>query len=233
MTELLLLPPIGNDAGCWRWLDAHDSRPNVYPGHGGRPRRSMTLAELADDAIEASGGMVDLLGVAMGGVIAQHILLRHPDRVRSAVLACTSGRSDSQALLNRAEAAEARGMAAVTPTTLGRWFTPKVLAQPDHPGVAYARASLLGMDPYALGDAWRALATHDTLDQVGSVQVPVTVVAGLRDTTTPVSRVESLRARIPNSRMELVPAPHMIHLEEADQLRAVLQRHLAWVGSRP
>ncbi len=231
MMKLLLLPPIGNDIGCWRWLAAREARPHLYPGHGQRPQ-SMTLAELADDAIAVEEGEVDLLGVAMGGVIAQHILLRHPDRVRSAVLACTSGRSDSKALLARAEAAETRGMAAVTSSTLERWFTPNALAQPEHPGVAYARASLLGVDPYALGDAWRALATHDVIDQLGGVRAPVTVVAGTEDTTTPVSRIESLQTRIPGSRMELLPGPHMIHLEEPDQLRALLERHLAWVESR-
>lgn len=187
---------------------------------------------MADDAVAGVESPFDLMGVAMGSIVGQHVLLRHGPRVRSALLACAGGRTNREALLGRAVDAERLGMAAVTPSTLERWFTTAALAQPDHPGVAYARGSLLRMDPAALADAWRAMAEHYVLDRLGKVAVPVTLVAGSDDTASPVARVQATRERLPLSRLEVLRGPHMIHLEAPDRLRAALSRHLDWVTSR-
>jgi 3-oxoadipate enol-lactonase len=192
----------------------------------------MSLSDLADEAIASVPGPVHLAGVAMGGIVAQHILVRHPDRVRSALLACCGGRTRPEAQLARAAACEAEGMAAVIPSTLERWFTPAAMARSGHPGVAYARATLAAMDPRAMADAWRALSGHDLLDRLDGVRVPVTVVAGLEDAAVPVVNSEQLHGRLPGSRIRKVPGPHMLHLEEPGRLRALLDEHLAWVDER-
>ena len=85
---LLLLHPIAQDTACWRLAGFDTTHAYTYPGHGGLPRRALSLAELADDAAGSVEGRFDLLGVAMGSIVGQHVLLRHGDRVRSAVLAC-------------------------------------------------------------------------------------------------------------------------------------------------
>ena len=201
----------------------------IYPGHGGRPRKpGMTLGDLADEAIASVEGQVCLAGVAMGGIVAQHILVRHPDRVSSALLACCGARTRPEAQLARAEASEAAGMESVIQSALERWFTLAALADPGHPGVAYARAALSTMDPWAMADGWRALAGHDLLEQLAGVRAPVTVVAGLDDAAVPVANVEELHRRLRGSRIRFAPGPHMIHLEEPARLRALLDENLAW-----
>ena len=191
----------------------------------------MTLDDLADEAVAAVSGEFDLLGVAMGGIVAQHLLLRHPDRVRSALIACAGGRTRPEVQLARAEACEADGMEAVLGVTLDRWFTPAALARADHPGVAYARTRLLAMDPAAMADAWRALSGHDLLDRLDQVRKPVTLVAGRDDAAVPEAVVEQLHARLAGSRLLVVPGPHMIHLEDGPGLREALLDHLAWAAT--
>jgi 3-oxoadipate enol-lactonase len=157
--------------------------------------------------------------------------VRHPGRVRSALLACAAASSRRDAMLARAAAAEERGTEALTPATLERWFTPEALAAPGHPGVAYARRALLRIDPVALADAWLALSGHDLVEQLPSVEVPTTLVAGARDRAVPVAAIEPMRERLPRARLEVLPGPHMIHLEEPAALREALDRHFLWVGS--
>ena len=62
-------------------------------GESDLPRAPYTMAALADDALavlDAAGlAKADVFGVSMGGMIAQHLALRHAARVRRLALGCT------------------------------------------------------------------------------------------------------------------------------------------------
>ena len=64
-------------------------------GSSGAPH-PFSLEQMADDAVavlDAEGvESAHVMGASMGGVIAQILAVRHPERVRSLVLACTSCR---------------------------------------------------------------------------------------------------------------------------------------------
>lgn len=235
---LVLLPPIGLDEHCWDWLDL--TRPairHVYPGFGRRPRdsRPADLDTWADEvAALGDGSPLDLVGVSMGSMVAQHVAVRHPDRVRSLLLACTGGSADPAVALGRAGAAEAAGMAGVLEETLARWFTAAALAAGSgHPGVAYARATLLALDTASWAAGWRAIAGHDVLAALGAVTVPATCVAGRSDASAPLPRVRRLADAIPGARLEILDGPHMMHLENPAAFAAVLTAHLDRCASSP
>ncbi|WP_324910461.1 alpha/beta fold hydrolase [Baekduia sp.] len=225
------IPPVGLDAGSW-WLvpEARDGVLHELPGFGSARRADVqpTMGDLADALVEAHDGALHLVGVSMGGMVALHAAARHPDRVVSVLVACTGARANPDTMLARAAAAESGGMAAVLDSTLARWFTPRALATPGHPGVRYARRTLLALEPGAYADGWRAIATHDVTPWLGELRVPVTAVAGACDTASPKARSAAIAERVPGGRLVVVDdAPHMIHLERPRQFSAVVREHLA------
>lgn len=234
---LVLLPPVGLDERCWDWLDLPGPAVrHVYPGFGRRPRdsRPADLDTWADEVAGLGDGEpLDLVGISMGSMVAQHLAVRHPDRVNSLLLACTGGSADPATALARAAAAEADGMAGVLESTLQRWFTPAALAaRPEHPGVGYARATLLALDPASWAAGWRAIARHDVLAGLTAVTAPTTCIAGRSDQSAPPDRVRRLAAAIPGASLATLDGPHMIHLENPAEFSAALAAHLDKHGLR-
>ena len=229
---LVLMNPVGLGAGSWDRVDVPaDAVRHEFPGFGRRPRAAEppTMASLADEVAASYDGPLDVVGVSMGGMVAQHVAVRHPDRVRSVVV-CTGAAANPDAMRDRAAAVEAVGMAGVLDETLARWFTPAALErEPEHPGVAHARATLLALEPSAFADGWRAIAGHDVRERLPEIAVPLTCIAGASDAASPVARSQEIADRVAAGRLVVLEGPHMIHLECPDPLSAALREHLARV----
>ena len=239
---LVLINSIGNDAGCWQFLGPIDGHPFLYPGHGGRKCQPVwTHQQIADEIVASFDGMLDLVGMSVGGAIAAHILTRHPNRVRSALIGCSGSISrvaenakeaelHRRTQIERGELALRSGMAAVIDATFPRWFTPQAI-RTEAPGVAYARRTMLAMDPQGWYDIWCAGANSVavTPQLLSTIRQPVTLLSGTHDAAA--SRAGLVRAHelIPNSRLEIVAGPHMLHLEEPLTLLSALDRHFDWV----
>jgi pimeloyl-ACP methyl ester carboxylesterase len=231
---VVFMAPVGNDARAWFQVPAAaDGIEHEFPGFG-RPRapEAMTMASLADEVASAYEAPLHLIGISMGGMVAQHVAARHPERVASVLVGCTGAAADPDVMNERAAAASTEGMAAVLDSTLRRWFTAEALAQsPPHPGVDYARATLQALDPEAFADGWRAIATHDVRDRLGEMAMPITAAAGSRDAASPVARSQEIADRAPNARLVVMDGvPHMAHLESPEQLSRVIADHLRWAG---
>jgi pimeloyl-ACP methyl ester carboxylesterase len=227
---LVLLAPISFGASCWDGLDFPDvlTIKHEFPGFGARARSMSppTMGNLAAEIAEVYDGPLDLVGVSMGGMVAQHVAIDYPERVRSLLVACTGAAVNPATMLARADAAESEGMEAVLLETLGRWFTPPALAMsPPHPGVEYARRTLLALDPRAFADGWRAMAGHDVRDGLSSITAVTTCVAGASDPVGTPERVRALTDAIEGARMVTIEGPHMIQLENPGDFATVVREH--------
>src|SRR5579875_371679 len=190
---LVLLHPVGLDGGAFAHLGLDDALTPTLLGHGSRARaEGMTLRDVADDLAQTTEGRLDVVGFSFGGMVAMELALSYPDRVRSLVVACAPATVDPEVVLARAAAAEELGMAGVLDSTLARWFTPDALADPAHPGVAYARATLSALDPRRFADRWRAIAGLDVASRLWTLDLPVTCLAGEKDVSAPPRAVEQV-----------------------------------------
>jgi pimeloyl-ACP methyl ester carboxylesterase len=113
-----------------------------------------------------------------------------------------------------------------------RWFTPAALARASDPAVEYARQRLLADDPNVFAAYWRAMSSHDVEAQLKDIRMPVTVIAGSLDAAAPVTALQAIADRIPGSRFEIIPGPHMLQLEEPTRFRSAVRDHLRWAALR-
>lgn len=231
---LLFLHPVGLDTGCAALGGLPGAVAPTLAGHHPRrrARAGLTLADMADEVVGWTSGLLDVVGASLGGMVALHLALDHPDRVRSLVLSCTTASGVPDVMLPRADETERRGSDGMLEDTLTRWFRPEVLARADPgPGVEYARRRLLDMDAVALADTWRAIAGHDVRDRLGEIDVPTTCIAGAHDRSTPPPVMAELAEGIPNARLVTLEAAHMAHLELPEQFSAVVAEHLQRIGT--
>lgn len=209
-------------AGRYRVL-RYDAR-----GHGRSPvlDRPVSVAGLADDL----AGLLDALGVAaahvvglsLGGMTAQLLAARRPDRVESLTLMATSaylpGNWDERAATVRAQ-----GMGAIADAVIARWFTPGfAAAQPE--AVAPFRERFLRIDPRGYAACCGAIGSMDIRASNAAITAPTLIVAGADDPATPVAMMEEIRARVPQAELIVLPrAAHILAVERAD----LVNRHLA------
>ena len=224
----VLVHAVGLDREMWRDvipLLAARGRTMAYDlrghGHAAGAPKPFTLPGFAADLaalLDACGiDRVRLVGLSLGGAIAQYFTLANPERVSSLALVCTMARSQS-AFLARAVAAEREGMAAQLAPTLARWFTPAALAENGW-AVEYARRCMLRTHVADWAATWRALAEVDTIDRLGEIAVPTRVIAGELDPSTPPELMRDIADRIPGASFHVVAGgPHMLSLERPTEL---------------
>jgi 3-oxoadipate enol-lactonase len=215
---LVFLHPVGLDHDCWQLTGLQGQMPG-YPGHGNRPLpppEDFTLEAIADEIAGTYDGLLDLVGVSMGASVAAYIAVRHPDRVRSMVMAAgNAGRPKGE----------------LPEVTLKRWFTQAALDQPNHPGVEYVRQRWLADDPNAVAATWLCLGKAAVRDEMPHIRLPITVLGGRHDVAATPAALTGLQALLPNSRLAFIDGPHMLPLENPREFADAVHQHLEWVAS--
>jgi 3-oxoadipate enol-lactonase len=205
-------------------------------GHGGSdaPPGAYTLSQLVDDVI----GLLDKLaidrvhwvGLSMGGMIGQGMALSHSDRLESLVLADTAAIIPDEAQpiwQERIDAVRREGMAAVAESTLQRWFTLNYLNR-KLPEIDQIRQQIL-MTPVAgyIGCS-EAIRRLNYIDRLAAIQTPTLIMVGADDPGTPVAASEAMHARIPGSKLKVIPAAaHLSNIEQAEIFNTHLMRFLS------
>ncbi len=168
---------------------------------------------------------VDLFGTSWGGVIATLVAARHPERVRTLVLADStrgSGTAPEKAAAMRARATElaeqgARAFAAAR--------APRLVAPRCDAGTADAvRDEMARVRLPGYAAAADFMADTDTAALLPAIAVPTLVLVGEHDVVTGVEESRLLADRIPGARLVVVPgAGHAALTEKPTEVaRAVL-----------
>ena len=193
-------------------------------GESDKPKGPYTSRLLADDAkmLVDSLGIRDfhLLGVSMGGMIAQEYALAYGGDLRSLTLACTYGRAGpfcQQMFAMWADLAKGLGVRFVMRDVMLWAFTVPFFEERPGDVAAFdeAMAALdMPLDAYLAQLA--VIQEHDALDRVARIGVPTLVLAGEEDILIPVRLSRRLQANIPGAEWATVPGGHACLWEHAD-----------------
>jgi 3-oxoadipate enol-lactonase len=218
---IVYLHPVALNGELWSAVARPGALTPDFPRSG-----PISMAALVDHVAGLLDGPADLVGMSLGSMVAQQVAVRRPELVRSLVLACGGMRTDPAVSRQRAENTRRDGMAGTLDETLRRWFTAEALADPEHPGVAYARRTLLADDAEVVADYWAAMAEHDVTDALGAVTAPTTCLGATGDASVPVAAMRAVADRIPLAWFREIPGPHIAVLEEPDAFAAAVAEHL-------
>ncbi|WBO22901.1 alpha/beta fold hydrolase [Sphingomonas abietis] len=237
---VLLIHAVGLDLTFWdkqieALRDAYDVIAVDLPGHGRSSappsdwsfeQAAATLVSLMEElAVDAA----HIVGLSIGGMIAQQIAADHPARVKSLTLLATAATFPDEAragMVEHATFAEANGMEAVLPF-LDYWLAAETIQ--GHPDVVdRVSTSLLRMEPAVYASIWRMIAGFDVLERLGTVRCPTLVLVGDRDLNTPTAYAQMLAAAVEQGSSTVLPGgSHLLPLDVGRDVTTKLESFLA------
>jgi pimeloyl-ACP methyl ester carboxylesterase len=210
-------------------------------GLSDKPDVPYSIAMLADDTaalIDHLGiSPAHVIGVSMGGTIAQELAIRHPDKVRSLVLGCTTAGGPKAVRLSGGALANAYSTQSMTAEERGRAlakaaFTGGYLKR--HPEVV---ASMIEarrnrpIDAAAFAHRMKAVVEHDAYDRLPQIQCPTLVITGADDALVAPENSFIITDRIKGANMAILePAGHCFWLEQPEQSHKAIAEFLASVS---
>ena len=206
-------------------------------GWSDKPGHPYSIATYADDTAALMDALdiaqAHVLGMSMGGMIAQEFALRHPQRLNSLVLGCTTPGGPNAAKLEGAVRDSTYERAELSAEERARrlaeaGFTEAFLQ--SHPEALEAliqarRERPLDVD--ALERRIAAIDAHDTFDRLGNITAPTLVITGRPDKIINADNSTILAEHIPDARLEVIePAGHLFWLERPRETLDLVLRFL-------
>ena len=205
-------------------------------GQTSAPARPYTMADYAEDAAALAQHLgwrrYAVMGFSFGGMVAQELALRHPQRITRLLLCCTSsggaggasfpmhelqdlplqeraarlvalGDTRRDEAWQKAQPAMFRGLVEFTVYT--------ITEREKAPGAREGAKRQL-----------EARKTHDTWDRLPQIDMPVMVCGGKYDGISPPKNLEALAGRIPGAQLLFFDGGHLFHLQDAKAHQAML-----------
>jgi pimeloyl-ACP methyl ester carboxylesterase len=194
-------------------------------GRSDKPRGPYTIRMMAEDTI----GLMDylgiekanILGVSMGGYIAQELAINHPERVRKLVLGCTYACQDEIGG-HSPEYYRGMGLAEGCPADDLRKVPIAKVLRAEFPLAFNSRLYKICTSPFmgiyarlmateGVAAQFQAIVGHDTLQRLQMIQAPTLVMTGTGDRIIKPGSSEVLAKMIPNAKLvKIEGGPHAV-----------------------
>lgn len=212
-------------------------------GQSEAPAGPYSMALLAEDAAQViqqhASGPVHVVGLSMGGMMAQALAAQQPALVRSIVVANAACHYDDAARAMwqaRIATVLAQGMGAIAEGAMQRWFTAAFREDVAGGGarqVVQCRAQLERTDAVGYAASCDAVANIDFRHSNTTLRCPALVIAGLRDEATPLASSEAVTASIAGSQLRTLDAAHLSAVEQPEAFATLLTAFLMAWPNRP
>jgi len=226
----------GVSGGTWSWEESITAWSplfqvivfdNMGAGRSSMPDRTYGIGEMAKhaaavlDAAEAEQAYV--VGLSMGGMIAQELALRYPALVSGLVLGCTHC-GGSERLPPAPEVirrfADNKGLSPeeIVDKNLRFLLTFEFLQSGSESLQRYRERQLRApwQPDYALHRQLEAIRDFDTCDRLAAIKAPTLILVADQDLLVPPENGRILANRIPGAKLEEFAGGHLIYLESAD-----------------
>ena len=246
---LLAVMGLGGDHTAWilqigEWPKTH--RLVVFDnrdvGQSSRAEGGYEVSDMAADGLaladEIGLDSFHLVGVSLGGAIAQEIALAAPERVRTLTLAVTYGwtrgygEQRSKVLSNIVAGMSREEFIEFVMLLI---YSERVFDVPEFADAS--RQAMLGNPHPQPIEAWvrqlDASSRHDARDRLPSLEMPVHVIGARRDIMVPPFRSEDLAEVIPGAKLTIIDSGHMVNVEMAEEFNAAVLAFIAEHAGAP
>lgn len=220
-------------APCFRVI-APDLR-----GCGRSVKASISLAALVDDLVELIDGSgfetVHLVGHSLGGILAQHLAVAHPQMIESLALVApfqVPTEAGKQGLRGRAEQARAGNLTTVADATVLAGTAEET--RRERPELAaFVRELVMRQDPDCYAQTCETIAALAPA-AIENLRCPTLIVTGDQDRTATPAVAQAIAAKIRGSTyVELAACGHWTPIEQAAALNDALMEFLFTATNQP
>jgi 3-oxoadipate enol-lactonase len=195
-----------------------------------------TIAELAVDTAELLDALelesAHVVGISMGGMIAQELTLSHPNRLRSLTLGCTyCGGPGSQLMpqenvekLGAALASGNRDNAIRASYEIN--LSPSFRADEGAYAAFHEMATKVPAAKQVIELQVQAIFGHDTSGRIAEITAPTLIVHGTLDGVLPFPNGEQIASLIPHARFAVLEdVGHMFWWEQPQRSAELIREH--------
>ena len=241
---IVLLHEIGGTLDTWTDVAAAlapQFRTLRYDQRGAGQSSRIEGAFSLETQVDDIGALLDALdqrdpchvaGVALGAAFAVRFGAKHPQRMKSLVLACPAPGVDAARvdyLKTRADAVEREGMASTVVSSLGNSYPAEERRDPAVFEVY--RERFLANDPKSYAAINRAFADFDVTPDLPNIKCPALVLAGTHDKLRPPAFVRDVAAKIPGARFAELTSGHIMPVQAPQPLVAAMTNFYAEIGA--
>lgn len=221
---LLMIQGLSNHSGHWTTLlppFAREYRVIIFDNRGtgrtDKPETPYTMEMMAADAkgvLDAVGvEKANVLGVSLGGMIAQEFALDYPERVINLILGCTScggthaipPTPESTAFLINPERAKLSLEQRARDTAPFLWTQQYIDEHPEAVDTYVAITTKYPTPLHGLAGQMQAATGRDTFDRLPKIKAPTLVIAGDADRLIPFENSKVLASRITGAELVIIP----------------------------
>lgn len=193
-----------------------------------------SLLAMAQDVADVCGALgvsrAHVVGLSLGGVVAQAVAVHHPDLTASLVLASTYRLDEPHPIVAELNAGAVPGgslppLAGMAETAAAMSFSPVFRAR--RPDLVDEVVGELVTTAQSTFEATMSLLAEGHLAPAPAITAPTLVIGATEDATAPPEVTRHLADAIPGARYELIEAGHVANLEQPGRFTQLVRSHVA------